>query len=430
MPGMSAASAALQATFRTALLHQGTLVFLLFVLLAIAWVACREMLMARARSRLVTRLAIARAARQAEPTARRVLRIGFGLLWILDGLLQAQPDMPGGLPSGVTEPAAAGSPRWVVDLVTWAGTSWSRHPVQAAAAAVWIQLGIGILLVATSSARWSRVAGLVSAAWGAAVWVFGEALGSVLAPGQSWLTGAPGAALFYCAAGSLLALPLAAWRGPRLGRLVLRAGGALLIAYALLQAWPGRGSWQGRLHGRPGPLASAISGMAATRQPAVLHEALSSFSSLVAGHGFAVNLAVVAALGATGLCLLSGRPAVMRPAAVTAVAVCLAVWVLVQDLGFLGGLGTDPNSMIPQALLLACGLVAMSARPAAEASAAGAVRSCTVRSRTRRRRAAAQSGAEPAPCRSCSRPPPCAGSASRSARRVPAWCSRCGRSPS
>ena len=29
------------------------------------------------------------------------------------------------------------------------------------------------------------------------------------------------------------------------------------------------------------------------------------------------------------------------------VALCLAVWVLVQDLGFFGGLGTDPNSMVP-----------------------------------------------------------------------------------
>ena len=131
--------------------------------------------------------------------------------------------------------------------------------------------------------------------------------------------------------------------------------------------------------------------MAATRQPAVLHEALSSFSSLAADHGFAVNLAVVAVLAATGLCLLSGRPAVMRPAAVTAVAVCLAAWVLVQDLGFLGGLGTDPNSMIPQALLLACGLVAVSARPAAEASAA-------VES------PAAPSAAEPATARSGAEP--------------------------
>ena len=30
---------------------------------------------------------------------------------------------------------------------------------------------------------------------------------------------------------------------------------------------------------------------------------------------------------------------------------CLADWVLVEDLGFLGGLGTDPNSMIPLILL-------------------------------------------------------------------------------
>jgi cytochrome oxidase Cu insertion factor (SCO1/SenC/PrrC family) len=39
--------------------------------------------------------------------------------------------------------------------------------------------------------------------------------------------------------------------------------------------------------------------------------------------------------------------------------VCLAVWVLVQDFGFLGGLGTDPNSMIPTLLLLAGGYLAL-----------------------------------------------------------------------
>ena len=26
---------------------------------------------------------------------------------------------------------------------------------------------------------------------------------------------------------------------------------------------------------------------------------------------------------------------------------CLADWVLVEDLGFLGGVGTDPNTMVP-----------------------------------------------------------------------------------
>ena len=31
-----------------------------------------------------------------EPPARRLLRIGLGLLWLVDGLLQAQPAMPAG----------------------------------------------------------------------------------------------------------------------------------------------------------------------------------------------------------------------------------------------------------------------------------------------------------------------------------------------
>jgi cytochrome oxidase Cu insertion factor (SCO1/SenC/PrrC family) len=41
------------------------------------------------------------------------------------------------------------------------------------------------------------------------------------------------------------------------------------------------------------------------------------------------------------------------------VVLCLADWVLVEDLGFLGGLGTDPNSMLPMALLFVAGYVAM-----------------------------------------------------------------------
>ena len=364
-----AANATLAAAFKTALLNQGTLVFMIFVLLAIAWVACRELLLARARTRLTRRLAANRASRVPEPAARRVLRAGFGILWIFDGLLQAQPSMPGGLPSGVLAPAATGSPGWVIRTVEWGGAAWSAHPVDAAAGAVWIQLGIGVWLLSAASPRWSRAAGLMTLGWGLIIWIFGEAFGSLLAPGASWLMGAPGAALFYCAAGVLLALPLASWRDPRLGRFVLQAIGGLMLAFAVLQAWPGRGFWQGRLHGQPGPLAAAIGQMAATKQPATLHRLLGDASSLAASHGFGVNLATVITLAAIGGCLLSGRNALMRPAALAAIALCLADWVLVQDLGFLGGLGTDPNSMVPQALILAAGLLAMTTVPAAGTAA-------------------------------------------------------------
>jgi cytochrome oxidase Cu insertion factor (SCO1/SenC/PrrC family) len=42
---------------------------------------------------------------------------------------------------------------------------------------------------------------------------------------------------------------------------------------------------------------------------------------------------------------------VLRIAVPALIASCLVVWVLVQDLGVPGGLGTDPNSMVPWALL-------------------------------------------------------------------------------
>jgi hypothetical protein len=376
--GSSASSLALVADFRAVLLAEGTVMFLLFVLLAIGWVACREMLLARARAWL--------AAQQGrwptEPAGRRVLRIGFGVLWIVDGLLQAQPGMPAGLPSQVLAPSAAGSPGWVAHVVNFGAQIWSGSPANVAAGAVWIQLGIGIWLVSVSSPRWSRIAGLVSVGWGLVVWVFGEAFGGILGPGASWLTGAPGAALFYCVAGAMLALPVRYWRDPQLGRRILQAAGALLAAGAVLQAWPGRGFWQGTLPGAansrpPGPLAEYIGSMSRAPQPGALHGLAGWFSAVVAAHGFAVNLVAVVVLIAAGMGLLTGRPEISRPAAGAAIGFCLADWVLVQDLGVFGGLGTDPNSMLPQAVILAAGLVAAVARPAPVPVPAGTAAAAT-----------------------------------------------------
>jgi hypothetical protein len=352
------------ADFRAVLLAEGTLMFLVFVLLAIGWVACREMLLARARAWLAAQ----RDRWPAEPPARRVVRIGFGVLWIIDGLLQVQSGMPNGLASQVIRPAAAGSPAWVLHVVHVGTQIWTGDPVQAAAGAVWVQLGIGIWLVSVSSPRWSRLAGLVSVGWGLVVWVFGEAFGGLLGPAANWLAGAPGAALFYCAAGALLALPLERWRNPQLGRRMLQAEGALLVAGAVVQAWPGRGFWQGTVPGHAngrvaGPLASAIGAMAHMTQPAALQDLDGRFAALVAGHGFAVNLVAVVMLAAGGIGLLTGRPEIARPAAGAMIGFCLADWVLVQDFGVFGGLGTDPNSMVPQSLMLAAGLLAARSLP-------------------------------------------------------------------
>jgi cytochrome oxidase Cu insertion factor (SCO1/SenC/PrrC family) len=367
MPGMNSGltdnNPTLVAAFRAALLHQGLIVLLIFAVLSIAWVSAREWF----RPVRAVRPAIS------EPGWRQLLRIGFGVLWIIDGLLQAQPDMAGGLPSQVMQPGAQSSPGWVQHIVNWAGTAWSYHPIQAGAAVVWIQVGIGAWLIAAPRGTLSRLAGLAGVAWGLLVWVFGEAFGGIFAPGLTWLFGAPGAAAFYCAAGALIALPERAWAGPRLGRTILSAGGAFFVGMAVLQAWPGRGFWQGTLHGQPGTLTGMVHDMATTPQPALLAGWVAGFASFTAAHGFAVNLFAVIALAVIGAGLVAaatGRaPRWLNLATVAAmIALCLADWVLIEDFGFFGGLGTDPNSMIPLLLVVLAGFLALAPAPQAAAA--------------------------------------------------------------
>ena len=99
---------------------------------------------------------------------------------------------------------------------------------------------------------------------------------------------------------------------------------------------------------------------------------MSAFGAFAAAHGFAVNLTVVVALAAAGLALASGQRAVLRPAAGVLLVLCAADWVLVQDLGVFGGLGTDPNSMIPFALVVVAGYLAVACAPAPAVAAAPA----------------------------------------------------------
>ena len=375
MPGMRSglnqANSVLVAAFRSALIHQGLVALLILISLGIIWASAREWQPGFARR---GHLAWALARRShAEPVGRSVLRFGFGLLWVFDGILQAQPAMAAGLPGQVIAPAADGSPGWVRHLVNWSGTAWSYHPVQAGAAAVWIQVGIGVWLLAAARGRWSRLAGLVSAGWGLVVWAFGEAFGGIFSPGLSLLFGAPGAVLFYCVAGGLVALPDRVWESAALGRRLLGGLGVLFIGMAVLQAWPGRGFWQGNVGHEPGSLRQMLVSMSSTPQPAPLARLINDFGSLVTNHGFAINALTVAILGLLGVALLASRGRLLLAVVIATAVFCLADWVLVQDLGFLGGLGTDPNSMVPLLLLVVTGYLALSrvaaARPADEEEA-------------------------------------------------------------
>ena len=364
--GLSPADPMLVAAFRSALLHQGAIALLIIAFLGLAWATARTW-------RRPAPAAVPERAGVREPRGRALLRVGFGLAWILDGILQAQPKMAGGLAAQVIQPTASSSPAWVQHLVNWGGTIWSYHPVTSAAASVWIQIGIGGWLLVARNGPWSRLAGLASVAWGLVVWVFGESFGGIFAPGLSWLTGAPGAVLIYAVAGALIALPEDAWRSPRLGRLLLGGIGLFFIGMAVLQAWPGRGFWKGTIGGQPGTLAGMVQDMSATPQPHALSALVARFGAVAASNGFAVNLVVVIALAALGAAFLTGRPGLVRYAVWFGLVFCLADWVLVQDFGFWGGLGTDPNSMIPLILLFWAGYLALTPGAAPQMEGAPAV---------------------------------------------------------
>ena len=281
MPGMNSglnpANTILVSAFRSALFHQWAIVGVIFLVLLLAWGATRGWVDAGAKARA------ALTASWHEPRARRLLRIGFGALWLFDGILQAQPQMAGGLPSQVMEPTATTSPAWVQHLVNWAGTIWSYHPVQAGAASVWIQVGIGMWLIFGVRGWPSRLAGLASVAWGLIVWVFAEAFGGIFAPGLTVLFGAPGAAGIYVVAGALIALPERVWETRLTGRLILAGMGVFFAGMALLQAWPGRGFWQGKIGGQPGTLTGMVQSMAGTPQPHALEVIVSVLWRLHAG---------------------------------------------------------------------------------------------------------------------------------------------------
>jgi hypothetical protein len=117
MPGMNSglnvSDPTVVAAFKAALVHQGLIALLIFGLVGLAWITLRASLPASPAA-----ADTATAAADAEPAWRRLLRIGFGLIWVFDGILQAQPKMAVGLPSQVIEPIAARSPHWVQRLVS------------------------------------------------------------------------------------------------------------------------------------------------------------------------------------------------------------------------------------------------------------------------------------------------------------------------
>jgi hypothetical protein len=275
---------------------------------------------------------------------RRHLQVALGLLWLLDGVLQAQPFMfTRGFATQVIAAAGQGQPGFVAGPIDWVVTVIAAHPVASNVpfAAIQLLLGVGLLMPRTA-----RLALAASIAWALGVWYLGEGLSGMASGHASLITGAPGSALLYAV------LAAAAW--PR--REGSREGPAAWLPVAWAVVWVGAAVFQALPSQNSGTAIASALTAGTDGAPAWLASLDNSVGAWVAHHGVLVVTLLVITEALIGVGALARRTRV--PAVAFGLALTLAIWVLGQDLGALyTGQATDPNTG-PLLALMAIALLA------------------------------------------------------------------------
>ena len=200
-----------------------------------------------------------------------------------------------------------------------------------------IQLGLGLGLLWSRTVRVALVASLV---WSLSVWVFAEGLGGLASPTASILTGAPGPALLYAWAATLLWPRHPAPARPSRGALMVRR---FLAPFSWSAFWLGTSLLQLKIANRvPGGPGGEVSG-AANGNPQPLAFLSHFFGSVIGGQGplFAATLAAVEVFVGLGI----GSPRTRATALIVGATCALFFGVVGQDLGgMFAGAATDPGT--------------------------------------------------------------------------------------
>lgn len=265
--------------------------------------------------------------------ARRMLMQGLGGLWLLDGLLQAQPAMVTRFVAGLVGPLAAGQPAPLAAVMQFGARLWSISPPLFNVMATFVQIAIGMGLL-IGRTRWGqRTALMVSLIWGLLAWVLGEGAGGIFS-GGGWLTGSPGSVLLYMGAALLLLRPESWWRSDRAGHWFRGGLVGVFLVDSLVQMLPSFGWWSPALP-------DYVRSMAEMPQPAFFSAPLRLVVHLVAYNPSIGNGVMI-----LGILLCVATFAFWprnRGLLWYAVGWTFLGWWIGQDFGVLGGMGTDPN---------------------------------------------------------------------------------------
>ncbi|WP_143232680.1 hypothetical protein [Alicyclobacillus vulcanalis] len=279
----------------------------------------------------------------AQARARTLAVWSLGSLWIVDGLLQAQPALGTQFFTSVIQPVMAGQPKWVNDaFLSVTQLVFTSRPLWFDSLTVWIQILLGVGILAGPRRFIGRLTLRLSIVWSFVVWAFGEGFGQVLS-GGSWLMGSPGSVLVYAALAFILLAKGETWRQGRVKHRMQWWMAGWFGASALLQALPSAGYWSAHA------LSQMEMSMAQIPQPHAMAAPLYAFAHALSHGGPWWNALFVAIPLALALGWFIAPES--RTIQVATSVVLLAVWWLGQDFGVIGGTGTDPNTALPLFLM-------------------------------------------------------------------------------
>lgn len=286
------------------------------------------------------------------------LRQILGILWIIDALLQLQPQMfTMNMVNGVMVANVNGQPAPIAAGLNWIIAITTQYLTQANWSIAIIQMIIGVGLLIGWRLRWFYALSII---WALLVWYGGEGLSLLLTGQASALSGAPGSVLFY----ALFAIAL--WprsaagsdktesnSEPQQQRTLLSRGalrwflaGFWLLA-GLLQLQPFW--WQSE------QISQSIASMTSpgTLSGVIIDPTLRWLMTITSGIEGPLNLALIVVFVALGIGIALAKTEHIRPWLVASIVVSLILWWFAQSLGMiLTGMSTDPNSA-PMVILLA-----------------------------------------------------------------------------
>jgi hypothetical protein len=279
------------------------------------------------------------------------LRQIMGILWILVGFLQLQPQMfTMNMVNGVIAPTVDGQPTLIAASLHWIIGITTRYLVPINWGIALIQIVIGVWLL---SGRAVRLAILLSVVWAVVVWYAGEGMSMLLTGQASILTGAPGAVLLY----PLIALtfyPRQQADGVEQNVLSRRGLRYFLAGFwvfaALLQLQPYW--WQSS------QISQQIAAMYSpgTLSGVLIDPSLHWLSGITSGIEAPLNISLIVVFLALGIGLFLAKDKRIHPWLVASIIASLAIWWFNEALGMiLTGMATDFNSgLLLIVIALAC----------------------------------------------------------------------------